>query len=71
MTQHGLWYLLFLFLIKGEGKHRTYKTSVKLEIRNYCSKSGQVEILLENLAKDLPEIDGVIRDPMKQTDHKV
>lgn len=68
MTPRALWYLLFPFLIPGEGKHRTYKASVQLETGNYCGKSGQVEILLEDLAKDLSEIGGIVGETVKQTD---
>lgn len=47
---------MFLFIIQGEGKCRIYKANVYLETGKYCSKSGQVEIRLQNFAKDLSEI---------------
>lgn len=34
---------------------------------NYCGKSGKVEILVEDLAKDLFETDGLAGETVKQT----
>lgn len=43
------------------------KASVEPETGNYCGKSGKVEILQEDLAKDMYESDGLAGETVKQT----
>lgn len=49
-------------------ENRTYKAIVQLETGNYCGKTGHVEILMEDLAKDLSKMSSIVGETMKQTD---